>query len=264
MSFLSDILEVKREEIKRLKAKRTLASFNNEEFFAIPVMSLKKAISKTERLGIIAEIKKASPSKGILKNDFNHMKIAESYFDCQADAISVLTDKNFFQGSIEFIYDIAKIKLSPILRKDFIIDEYQVFEAKAFGSDAILLIAEALTASQINELSHAAADCGLEVLLELHSESELSKINFQLNDLIGINNRNLETFNVDLDTTINLSGKIPDNILITSESGLLTEADINKLKETNVKAVLAGEYFMKSYNLESDFNQFKDWCTYAG
>jgi indole-3-glycerol phosphate synthase len=126
------------------------------------------------------------------------------------------------------------------------------------------LIAEALTASQINELSHAAAECGLEVLLELHSESELSKINFQLNDLIGINNRNLETFNVDLDTTINLSGKIPDNILITSESGLLTEADINKLKETNVKAVLAGEYFMKSHNLEPDFNQFKDWCTYAG
>ena len=264
MSFLNDILEVKSEEIKSLKAKRTLSSFNNEEFFVVPAMSLKKAICKSDRFGIISEIKKASPSKGILKHDFNHMKLAETYFKCQTDAISVLTDKNFFQGDINFIYDISKIKTTPILRKDFIIDEYQVFEAKAYGADAILLIAEALTASQIDELSNAAAECGLEVLLELHSESELTKINFQLNDLIGINNRNLTTFNVDLNTTGILSVKIPENILITSESGLLSEADINKLKGTNVNAVLIGEYFMKSNNIESDFMKLKEWCSYAG
>lgn len=264
MSFLSDILEVKREEVKRLKAKRTLSSFNNEEFFAVPVMSLKKAICRKDRFGIISEIKKASPSKGILKYDFNHMKLAETYFKCRTDAISVLTDKYFFQGDIKFIYDIAKIKPSPILRKDFIIDECQVLEAKAYGSDAILLIAEVLTASQINELSHAAVECGLEVLLELHSEPELSKINFQLNDLIGINNRNLETFNVDLNTTRNLSDKIPDNIIKTSESGILTKEGINKLKETNINAVLVGEYFMKSTDIENDFIKLKEWCSYAG
>jgi indole-3-glycerol phosphate synthase len=264
MSFLSDILEVKKEEIKRLKANRTRSSFNNEEFFAAPVMSLKKALGKSDRIGIISEIKKASPSKGILKHDFNHIKLAEIYFKCRTDAVSVLTDNYFFQGDIKFIYDIAKMKESPILRKDFIIDEWQVLEAKAYGADAILLIAEALTTLQINELSYAAAECELEVLLELHSESELSKINFQLNDLIGINNRNLETFNVDLNTTINLSDKFPNNIIKTSESGFLTKEDINKVKETNVNAVLVGEYFMKSHNIESDFKTLKEWCSYAG
>jgi len=264
MSFLSDIIEVKKEEIKRLKAKRTLSSYNNEEFFTVPAISLKKAICRNDRFGIISEIKKASPSKGILRYDFNHMKLAETYFKCQTDAISVLTDQYFFQGNIKFIYDIAKIKPSPILRKDFIIDEYQILEAKAYGADAILLIAEVLTASQIDELSHAATECGLEVLLELHSESELSKINFRLNDLIGINNRNLVTFDVDLNTTINISDKIPDNVTITSESGLLNESDIRKVKETNINAVLVGEYFMKSSNIEDAFSKFKEWCSYAG
>jgi indole-3-glycerol phosphate synthase len=264
MSFLYDILEVKKDEIKKLKAKRTLSSFSNEEFFASPVMSLKMALCKNDRFGIISEIKKASPSKGILNHNFNHLKLAETYFKCDTDAISVLTDRNFFQGDINFISDIAKIKTSPILRKDFIINEYQIMEAKAYGADAILLIAEALTASQISELSHAAFECGLEVLLELHSESELSKINFKLNNLIGINNRNLETFNVDINTTGILSEKIPHDVIKTSESGLSTKSDINKLKKTNVNAILIGEYFMKSTDIKMDFMKLKEWCTNAG
>jgi len=179
MSFLSKILEVKKEEIKKLKAERTLNSFGDEKYFSPPIMSLKNSLVRKDRLGLVAEIKKASPSKGVIKPDFDHMKIAETYFKCGVDAISILTDKNFFQGDIRYISDIAEIKTVPLLRKDFIVDEYQIFEAKAFGADAVLLIAEALSAIQIKELSHAATESNLEVLLELHSTSQLQKIDFK-------------------------------------------------------------------------------------
>jgi len=262
MSFLSDILEVKKEEIKKLKAGRTLSSFGDEKYFHEPIRSLKKSLNRNDRLGLVAEIKKASPSKGIIKPDFNHMKIAETYLKCGADAISILTDKNFFHGNIRFISDIAGIKNIPLLRKDFIIDEYQIFEAKAFGADAVLLIAEALSAVQIEELSHAAAECNLEVLLELHSVSQLSKIDFRTNDLIGINNRNLETFEVNLDTTLELSKNIPQDVTVVSESGLSSESAIKKILETNVQAVLVGEYFMRSNTIDESINEFLRWCQF--
>ena len=251
MSFLSEILEVKKEEIKKLKAERTLSSFGNEKFFQAPTKSLKKSLNRNDRLGLIAEIKKASPSKGIIKPDFNHMEIAETYLKCGADAVSILTDRNFFQGDILFISDIAEIKNIPLLRKDFIIDEYQVLEAKAFGADAILLIAETLSAVQIKELSHAAAECNLEVLLELHSVSQLSKIDFKTNNLIGINNRDLETFEVNLGTTLELAKKIPQEVTVVSESGFSSESEIKKILEANVQAVLAGEHFMRSNNIDT-------------
>ena len=262
MSFLSEILEVKKEEIKKLKAERTLSSFSDEKFFHEPAKSLKKSLNRNDRLGLIAEIKKASPSKGIIKPDFNHMKIAETYLKCGADAISILTDKNFFHGDIRFLSEIAEIKNVPLLRKDFIIDEYQIFEAKAFGADAILLIAEALSAVQIKELSHAAAECNLEILLELHSVSQLSKIDFKTNDLIGINNRNLETFEVNLDTTLELSKNIPKDVTVVSESGLSSESAIKKILEANVQAVLVGEHFMRSNNMDESIDEFFHWCQF--
>ncbi|MFA5803842.1 MAG: indole-3-glycerol phosphate synthase TrpC [Melioribacteraceae bacterium] len=262
MSFLNEILEVKKEEIKKLKAKRTLNSFGNEKFFSAPTKSLKKSLNRKDRLGLIAEIKKASPSKSIIKTDFNHLKIAEVYLKCGADAISILTDKNFFHGDIHYISDIAEIKNVPLLRKDFIIDEYQIFEAKAFGSDAVLLIAEALSSAQIKELSHTAAECELEVLLELHSVSQLPKIDFTTNNLIGINNRDLETFEVNLDTTLELSKKIPQEITVVSESGLSSESEIKKILEVNVKAVLVGEHFIRSKNIEESVREVLRWSQF--
>jgi indole-3-glycerol phosphate synthase len=190
------------------------------------------------------------------------MKIAEVYMKCGADAISILSDKNFFQGDIRYINDVAEIKNVPLLRKDFIIDEYQIFEAKALGADAILLIAEALSAAQIKELSRAAAECNLEVLLELHSSSQLPKIDFKTNNLIGINNRDLETFEVNLDTTLELSKIIPQEVIIVSESGLSSESSIRKLLNTNVKAVLVGEHFMQSNNIDESVYEFLNWSQF--
>ncbi len=262
MSFLSEILNVKKEEIKKLKTGRTLNSFSDEKYFSAPTMSLKNSLVRKDRLGLIAEIKKASPSKGVIKANFNHMKIAEVYMKCEVDAISILTDKNFFQCDIRYISDIAAIKTVPLLRKDFIIDEYQIFEAKAIGADAVLLIAEALSAEQIKELSHAAAECNLEVLLELHSASQLPKIDFTTNKLIGVNNRDLESFKVNLDMTLELSKKIPKEVIVVSESGLSSESEIKKILNLKVDAVLIGEHFMRSNNIKESVNEFSQWSKF--
>ncbi len=260
MSFLSEILEVKRDEVKKLKQNFSLSSFRSEEFFDTPTRSLKQALNNDSYISIIAEIKKASPSKGILIENFNHQKIAETYIESEVNAISVLTDKNFFQGDINYLRDIARFKALPLLRKDFIIDEHQIFEAKAFGADAVLLICEALSATQISELTHAANECGLEVLLELHSPSEVPKIDFKLNNLIGINNRNLETFVVDVKTTLDLLDKIPGDVILVSESGITSEAILDQLKNTRVNAILVGEHFMKSKDIKRSLTEFKKWC----
>lgn len=259
MSILSEIIEVKRDEVKILKHKYSFSSFKSEEFYHTPTKSLKKSISNETFISIIAEIKKASPSKGVLIQNFNHQKIAEAYIDSEVNAISILTDQNFFQGNISFLYDVAKFKTVPLLRKDFIIDEYQIYEAKANGADAVLLICEVLSALQINELTHCANECGLEILLELHSPTEFSKIDFRLNDIIGINNRNLETFFVDINTTLNLLDNIPNNVTIVSESGISSEQVLNKLKSTKISAVLVGEYFMQTNDLRKCLSQFKEW-----
>ncbi len=260
MNFLTEILEVKKDEVKKLRQYRTLNSFSEEKYFSASPLGFKNALNQKSRLAVIAEIKKASPSKGILIENFNYMKIAETYMNCGVDAISVLTDQNFFQGNISYLNDIASIKSIPLLRKDFIIDEYQVFEAKANGADAILLIAEALSAAQINELTSAANDCRLDVLLELHSGSQLDKINFTANDLIGVNNRNLETFDVSLDTTIELRENIPAHVTLVSESGIKTRKDLDTLKSVPVNALLVGEHFMKSDNLVKNTKEFIEWC----
>jgi indole-3-glycerol phosphate synthase len=176
MNILQEIVEVKKEEVKNLKKKFSYNSFNSLEYFNSETRNFEKALMNDKRISVIAEIKKASPSKGIIRQDFNHQKIAEVYNSASVDSISVLTDKNFFKGDIQFISDIKKITDIPLLRKDFIIDEYQILEAKAFGADAILLISEILSANQIKDLTECAAELNLYVLLELHSDNEISKI----------------------------------------------------------------------------------------
>jgi indole-3-glycerol phosphate synthase len=262
MSFLDTILQVKKEEVSVLRKNNTLQSFRDSEYFGSTTMSLKNSVTRTDRLGIIAEIKKASPSKGVLRDDFNFLAIAGIYMENSVDAISVLTDRNFFRGDIQYLNEISKIKTVPLLRKDFIIDEYQIYEAKANGADAVLLIAEALSPDQIKELTSAAREIELEVLLELHNEDQLYKIDFKTNDLIGINNRDLITFNVDINTTLKLSNVIPDNVTIISESGLGSMENIRLIRGSKARGVLAGEYFMKSKSIRDSLKEFQEWCRY--
>lgn len=262
MTILDEIISVKKNEVKYLKQNFTLGRFKDSEFYAKDKLSLFDSLNKKDRISIIAEIKKASPSKGIIREDFNHLKIADIYMNIGVDAISILTDQNFFQGNISFLNDIAKFKNVPLLRKDFIIDEYQIYEAKANGADSILLISEVLSKNQISELTCLANEINLEILLELHSEEEIEKIDFSLNKIIGINNRDLNTFKVDLETTKYISEIIPKENLIISESGISTKESIDFVKSTKAKAVLVGEHFMKSQNIESELKKFKELCYY--
>ena len=264
MNILDEILEIKKQEVRELKNKFTLSSFSDFEFFSSECLNLNKRIKNNTKISIIAEIKKASPSKGIIREDFNHLKIAEEYFKAGVDAISILSDKKFFCGDIRFLNEIAKFKEAPLLRKDFIISEYQVYEAKAYGADVILLICEALSKNQINDLTNTAKEIGLEVLLELHSANQIEKINFDLNNIIGVNNRNLENFSVSLDTTAILAENIKninDDVLLVSESGISTKENIFFLKKNEVNAILVGEHLMKSKDIKGKLEELKEWCS---
>lgn len=262
MNISDQILESKKNEVLKLKQRYSLSSFSEMKFFSNQKLNFSKALNKSEELAVIAEIKKASPSKGILIEEFDHEKIASIYFEEKVDAVSVLTDQIFFKGSLRFLSDIAAFKQAPLLRKDFIIDVHQVFESKAFGADIILLICEALSRDQIDELSHAALECDLDVLVEMHSEDQIAKVNFDINKIIGINNRNLDDFSIDLSTTVHLSKLLPDDITIISESGIKSEQDVKYLKQTRANAILIGEYLMKGNNIKSALNVLKNWCKY--
>ncbi|MGK9367749.1 indole-3-glycerol phosphate synthase TrpC [Melioribacter sp. Ez-97] len=256
MSFLDQIINSKREEIKILRKKYSLGYFEEQEYFNSSPLSLIDSLSESKRLGLIAEIKKASPSKGILRMEFNHIDIARIYMENRVNAVSVLTDSKYFQGSIDYLKEIAKFKSVPLLRKDFIIDEYQIFEAKASGADVVLLIGEALSAYQSDALIAAANECNLEVLYEIHSPAQLDKINFDKVKLVGINNRNLETFEVDIRTTKMIADALPQGTIAISESGITSPDDIKIISHPKVKGILVGEYFMKSEDIEETLKRF--------
>ncbi len=265
MDILSEIIEQKKCEVKELKSKFTLTDFEGFEFFESKCLPVYDEFFRSPDLSIIAEIKKASPSKGIIREDFDPINIADIYMSNGAGAISVLTDEKYFKGKIEYLSEIAKIKTVPLLRKDFIIDEIQVHQSKAYGADIILLIAEVLSAQQINELILCAFELGLEVLLEIHSSDQLPKIDFTKNKIIGINNRDLKTFNTSIETTVQLSKVIPKQVLVVSESGISEEKDVYRIKnESNAKAVLVGEHFMRHKDLAAAFDEFKNWCKNEG
>lgn len=264
MDILREILETKKDEVKSLKRKYSISSFEGMEFFNKPNLGFKKNLEINNHLSLIAEIKKASPSKGVIKKDFNHLRIAETYMKHSVDAISVLTDEKYFAGKIEYLQQIASIKTLPLLRKDFIVDEFQIFESKAFGADLILLISEALTKSQINDYTQTASEIGLEVLLEIHSADELKKIDLDVNKLVGINNRDLKNFNVDINTAINMKKLLPSHINLISESGISLKSDIEFLKANGINGILIGEHLMRSENLDSELIRLKEWCTSEG
>lgn len=260
MSILEKIVAVKKEEVKKLRSEYSYRHFTDSEYFNRPVLSMNRVLTSDNDIAIIAEIKKASPSAGIIRENFNHLELAEIYMDTEINAVSVLTDQHFFQGNISFLNDIAESRIVPLLRKDFIIDDYQIYEARSNGADCILLIAEILSENQLAELTHAAAELGIETLVEIHSAEQIQKINFNSNRLVGINNRNLENFKVDLNTTVRLAELIPDKVTLVSESGIKGSEDLGHLKKTRINAVLVGEHFMRCEDISRELQNFKKWA----
>lgn len=195
---------------------------------------------------VIAEVKKASPSKGVLRADFNPVEIAKSYSDGGAACLSVLTDKDFFQGSVEYLQQARAVCSLPVIRKDFIVDPYQVYEARAMGADCILLIVSALGDALLAELYGLARHLDMDVLIEVHNHEELDRALALAPPMIGINNRNLRTFEVSLSTTLDMLGSIPDDCLLITESGILTPDDVSLMRANNVNAFLVGEAFMRA------------------
>jgi len=208
-----------------------------------------KVLKKDNGIKFIAEVKKASPSAGIIKEDFNYINIAMEYEAGGASAISVLTDKEFFMGDIKYLSEIKRAVNVPILRKDFIIDPYQIYEARAAGADLVLLIARILTKEQIDTFITLAHKLGMECLVEIHDNDELKKVMETEAAIIGINNRNLDTFETNLETTLQLCRLIPEEIIIVSESGIKTRADILKLEAAGIDTILIGETLMRSKDI---------------
>jgi len=198
------------------------------------------------KAGVIAEIKKTSPSKGVLREDFHPADIARSYEKGGAACLSVLTDEDFFQGSDEYLQQARSACTLPVIRKDFIVDTYQVYEARAIGADCILLIVACLEDEQMKTLNDLAHELGMDVLVEVHDEEELLRALKLNNRLIGINNRNLRTFEVSLDATLKMLDQIPEDSIVVTESGIHTKDDANLMRENHVNAFLVGEAFMRA------------------
>jgi indole-3-glycerol phosphate synthase len=215
-----------------------------------------QALLDASGVAIIAEAKKASPSKGVIQPDFNPEKIARNYQQGGAQAMSVLTDRDFFQGAIEYIPLVRNTVNLPVLRKEFIIDSLQIEESSAFGADAILLIAAILETEQLKEFRLQAEEAGMDVLVEVHNEAELEKSLAAESRLIGINNRNLNDFTVDLNTTFRLQKEIPVNIPIVSESGISTRDEMLRLKKARITAALIGESLMRSTKQDDTLRHF--------
>ncbi len=254
-NFLETILAQKRDEIALRRKMIPVDRLKGRPAFSRPVKSLRGALTG-KHPAVIAEIKKASPSKGVLRERFDHRTIARQYVEGGAHALSVLTDNKFFQGDLTFLDDLAPVVPVPILRKDFIIDSYQLCESKAHGADAVLLIAAALDRLQLKDLYTEAGTLGLECLVEVHAPEELERLEGITPAVVGINNRNLATFDVDLATTVRLAPLLPSSAILVSESGIRSPRDVRTLAERNIHAVLVGELFMKSTDPGSALRDF--------
>jgi indole-3-glycerol phosphate synthase len=254
MNILEKIIEHKRKEVQERKKEIDVKALEAERFFSRQTYSLKQFISDPAKTGIIAEYKRKSPSKGIINDHDSVESVTRMYAAYGASGISVLTDHNFFGGSLDDLIA-ARDNDLPLLRKEFMIDEYQIVEAKAFGADVILLIAACLSPKEVKGLSTAAKKLGLEVLLELHDESELDHICDEV-DLVGVNNRNLKNFEVDLQHSVRMAEKIGEGFIKIAESGINDVNNIRYLKQHGFKGFLIGEYFMKQEDPGKAFREF--------
>jgi len=262
-NILDKIIVDKHAEVRSRQSETSLDDLKQQIKSVPKCRNFYKAVTKPNRRGlnVIAEVKKASPSAGLIREDFDPVKIAQTYEKCGADAISVLTDEKYFQGRLAYINQIRRKVDLPVLRKDFIIDLWQVYESRAAGADAILLIAEALKPGELMDLMIAAAELTLTVLLEVHCADTLLKVRSLIGfpkkgySVLGINNRNLTTMQVDLNTTSRLSGLIDDNDRLVAESGIKTRADVEKLMHVGVRAVLVGQTLCAQPDIEQKFKE---------
>ena len=248
-TVLRKIIARKWEEIAERKAQVSLEQLKASAALQPVARGFVKAIENKiaqGKCGVIAEIKKASPSKGVIREHFVPAELARSYEQGGAACLSILTDEDFFQGADAYLQQARAAVSLPVIRKDFLVDEYQIYEARAMGADCVLLIVSALTPEKLKELNALAQSIGLDVLVEVHDEAELDIALELPNKLIGINNRNLHTFDVTLETTYKLLDKIGSDRIVVTESGILAPADVNAMRNKNVNAFLVGEAFMRA------------------
>ena len=248
-TYLDEILKVTKASVEEKKKTSPLLETSTSSELLLSkgcfAESLKASI-ESHRVAVIAEMKKASPSQGMIRENYDPSELAKQYLEAKAACLSILTDEPFFKGSLEHISIVKETVDLPVLRKDFIVDEYQIHESLLKGADCILLIVAALSKNQLQEFSQLASDLNLEVLIEVHDEEEVERA-LEINpNLIGINNRNLETFEVNLETTERLVKEIPREILTVSESGIKSSEDVKKIMSSGVNAFLVGEAFMRA------------------
>ena len=266
MNILEQIIADKKIEVEQRKKQRPLEELKEQLSILDRCRNFYKAVTKPngKGLNVIAEIKKASPSAGVICKDFAPVTIAKTYERCGVDAISVLTDEKYFQGRLEYIDQVKHAVDLPILRKDFIIDIWQVYESRVAGADAILLIAEALKPAQLADLMIAAAELTLTVLLEIHDADSLLSVRSMIGfprkgySVLGINNRDLATMQVDLNTTLRLAGLLDNKVDLVAESGIRTRADVEKLKAAGISAVLVGQTLCESRDIAARFKELFD------
>lgn len=247
--ILDKIISVKREEIAASLQLKPLAAVRFDAESRVLTRDFVGALRKKIADGqpaVIAEIKKASPSKGVLRSDFIPADIAQSFAEYGAACLSVLTDKNFFQGSVDYLKQARASCALPVLRKDFMVDAYQVYESRVMGADCILLIAACLDDAQMKDMEALAMSLDMAVLVEVHDAVELERALKLKTPLIGINNRNLKTFEVALGTTLSLMGQVPEGRILVTESGISTTADVQRMRQARVHAFLVGEAFMRA------------------
>ena len=258
--ILDDIIKKTKEDLKKRKK---MFSFDwlgrSLAYNPYPPRDVKPFLTTNDDdpYKIIAEVKKASPSKGIIRENFDPLLIAKEYEKGGADAISVLTEPHFFQGNLEYLTMLRRYVPTPLLRKDFIIDEYQILESVVYGADFILLIAKALSKKELKKLLEYAWHLGLDALVEVHDKEDLTKAIFAGADIIGINHRNLETFDMDMKLSEKLIPLIPNGKIIVAESGLNDKNTLIELNKIGVDAFLIGEYFMRKENIEESLKEFK-------
>jgi len=255
MDILGEIVSYKKKRIAEKKEKIPLAKLRDRITKLPPARDFKGAISLPGKINLICEIKKASPSSGLICREFHPRKIAGTYEKNGAGAISVLTEEKYFQGDILHLFSVKESVKIPILRKDFIIDEYQLYEARAFGADAVLLIASLLDVEQIIKFIKTSKNLGMETLVEVHYEEDLEKALSTPAEIIGINNRNLKDFTIDFSVTKNLVKKIPRGKIVVSESGIKTKEDVLLLKSTGINAILIGQVLLESEDITTKLEE---------
>jgi indole-3-glycerol phosphate synthase len=257
--ILKEIVQKKKEKILLAKQQLPEEDLKSRVENLAPTRSFIEAIHKPRTISLIAEIKKSSPSRGVIRQDFNLQEIAGVYRDVGVQAISVLTEEDYFGGNISYLSEVKNLVDTPLLRKDFILEPYQVYESRAYGADAILLIADLLTKDKLTELMGIAEGLGLDCLVEVHDEKELKKVLNLKAPLIGINNRDLRTLEVDFKTTERLFPLIPRDKVVVVESGIKNYQDVLFLKILGVHAVLIGEALMEAKEIRNKIQELMGW-----